>query len=209
MDTLHLERVLKYLNDEQLEYFEEEYFEDMIDYDMLESEQFDDLGDPIIKDKSYYEKSEVNDEVQKEVEVRQALVAATNVKKFADFMIAPRDLCCGRLANHSLDTVIVDAYSEVRGDMEQDTDFFKVTRDGLCDATTSRLYIRHINVDGITRQINTQAKRKKSRVYAEEEVVVKTDYEVTDDFLKFLSSLPDWSFAKGRFNDEVARLMKQ
>ena len=29
MDTLHLERVLKYLNDEQLEYFEEEYMIDL------------------------------------------------------------------------------------------------------------------------------------------------------------------------------------
>ena len=58
--------------------------------------------------------------------------------------------------------------------------------------------------------LNEKAKDSKSRIYADEEIQMSglSAYDIKDAFLEFLTSTSSWNFAEGKFEEEMAKLMK-
>lgn len=115
-------------------------------------------------------------------------------------------------ATHTLDPEIIKAYVEVKGDMQRDSDYF-VPKGSSLYSLDGKPYIIANSVSDDLKTINKAMKDEGSMVYGEDEITkdsldVTNTYQVTDDFILFLASQPKWKFAKGRFEEAMAGLMK-
>lgn len=113
--------------------------------------------------------------------------------------------------SHSYDKQIIAAYVNVRGAMEQDTDFFRY-HNGTLYGVDGVPYIKAADGSADLKALNEAAKDPKSKVFAESDV--KADelkafgsYEVTDDFIRMLAAQTRWDFAGGAFDEEMYRQM--
>lgn len=157
--------------------------------------------------------SQVNEEQIQKTKETQAAYDIASKARFAGGTISPVMLYDARMqgANHQFDHDIIDAYLEVRGDMERD-DLFTVTATGLCGEDGVTPYIIQAKSSVSLTEANKAAKDPKSRVFADGELE-ETDvskvgtFEVTNAFLKFLSEQASWSFANGRFEQAMAQRM--
>lgn len=133
-------------------------------------------------------------------------------KRFARKILARSDLAPNGIPNHSLDREIVKAFIEVKGDMAQDRVNFAFNGDSLCSPTGVDYIVKNSPTDDLNK-INKAAKDKNSAVFAEgdidpNDVKLIGTYTVTDEFIVWLARQENWrSFAKGRFDDEMARLL--
>lgn len=111
---------------------------------------------------------------------------------------------------HALDQELIAAYLDVRGDFEQDHDNFVVRGGSLCSVDGSREYIVRKDASADLQKLQAASQDPESRVYAEsaEDVQQFGAWEVTDDFLRFLAARDKWDFARGRFEEALARQLK-
>lgn len=136
-----------------------------------------------------------------------------NKKLFADHLIAPNDLVgMSGVATHAFDKDIIESYLEVKGDMERDIGFFDV-RDGSLYGVDGSPYIISVDSSKDLTALNEAAKDENSKIYSEGNIDKKDisaigSYEVTDEFYKFLASQSAWRFAKGRFEREMAKRLR-
>jgi hypothetical protein len=132
--------------------------------------------------------------------------------RFAHKMLSRSDLAPNGMANHSLDGEIIKAFVESKGDMLQDRVNFTLIDGSLCSSTGVDYIVKKSPTDDLNK-INKAAKDKNSAVFAEgdidpNDVKLMGTYEVTDEFIVWLARQENWrSFAKGRFDDEMARLL--
>lgn len=112
--------------------------------------------------------------------------------------------------NHQLESVLISAYIDVMGDMRHDKNF--LFRNGnLYSAETDELYIERLSTDKLEK-LAKKANYDDAPVYSDEDIDEDDidsfgGYRITDEFIKYLASLDRWSFAKGRFDESVGRLM--
>lgn len=145
-------------------------------------------------------------------EQAKAQYAVSNTKCFAHNSLAPSDLIYpGGAVNHSLDDVLINAYKDVRGDMEHDSNYFMFSNGNLC-GLDGQVYIRSVSQSESLAAINDAARDKNSKVYSEgqideSELKAIGTFAVTDEFIKFLANAHSWNFAGGRFDDAVARIL--
>lgn len=131
--------------------------------------------------------------------------------RFAHKKLSRSSLAPNGVPNHSLDKEIIEAFIERKGDFEKDHLNFVVDGSTLC-SPTGVVYIAKKSSTKDLAAINEAAKDKNSAVFAEgdinqNELKAFGTYEVTDDFIIWLSRQDRWSFAKGRFDDEMARIL--
>ena len=74
------------------------------------------------------------------------------------------------------------------------------------------MYIKKLDQSETLRTINQAVKDKSSRAFADGELTQDDlnelqDYQVMDAFLRFLAQQETWSFANGRFEEAMARIM--
>lgn len=157
-------------------------------------------------------KAIINREQLAETAKAEQKYKSSNEKKFADGLLSSNDLCGFGGVSHQFDNDIIKAYIEVKGDMEQDALFY-IHNGNLCDAETGELYIIHHNDTADINRIKQAAKDKSKRVFDtsddDSDSGEYISYEVTDAFIKFLAKQEKWSFAKGRFEQEFAKLMQK
>ena len=174
-----------------------------------QAEQDYDQPDPPGLDKELLEENEEQLQVNQEMQAEQD---AAEVKCYAGGTLSKEDLVSGTGINHQLDKDIIASYLEVKGDFLQDRMHFQFSAGDLC-AHDGTVYIRQLSNSKDMMGLNEAAKDPKSKVYAEgeinyDEVNKIGSYEVTDDFYRFLVSCPKWTFAKGRFDAQMAQRIR-
>lgn len=186
---------------------------DNINAQMLaeKEEDEDDIFMDDMYDDGYYDKAEDNTkEQQQAIKQAEQKFSVSNDKRFARGKLAPSDLISeGGYPNHGLDKILISAYIEARGYMEQDTLNFRSTGDTLC-GINGEVYVRHLTQSYALQKLNEEAKDENSRVFAEGDINEHDlnqfgSYMLTDDFYKFLASQNAWTFAGGRFDQAVNR----
>ena len=163
---------------------------------------------------NFYENAEDNSEEQQQAirEAEEKFNISTELK-FARGTLSPSNLIgLGGFINHAMDKIFISAYIECRGDMEQDSECFSVIDGNLC-SRDGTVYIRHLNETEALERLNEEAKKKDSNVFSEGDITEAElnkfgSYEVTGAFYKFLADCDRWSFARGRFDDAVFRLIQ-
>lgn len=154
---------------------------------------------------------EENEELTKSEEVRkaQAEYAAREKPIYAGGTISKNDLVpMSGSPTHSLDNDIVRAYRETRAYFERDKEHFIVKPDGLYKRDGTPL-IETVDQSSDLKAFQAAAQDTASRVYDDDGLDAQPDntQRVTDDMYIFLSDLPMWSFAQGRFETAMAKLI--
>ena len=182
----------------------------------ISEEADDDNFDPDdFDDYDYMSEAENNEEVEDAVADAQQKYNASTHKKFAGGMLAPEDLVSltnGSRVTHAYDREILDVYSEIKGDMWNDTDYF-VNRNGNLYGIDGTPYIIRNDESKSLNYLNNASKEYDSSVFADEGIDVSelnnlNTYRVEDGFYRFLASLDAWTFAKGRFEDGMRRRLR-
>lgn len=163
------------------------------------------------------EQESVKDSAEDNPEQAQATAEAAkrqedeDKRRFAHKMLSRGDLAPNGVPNHSMDREIIKAFIECKGDFLQDRVNFVFDGDSLC-SPTGATYIAKKSSTADLDTINKAAKEENTNVFADEDIdsdEVKSfgTYDVTDDFIIWLSKQERWAFAKGRFDTEMARLL--
>lgn len=157
-------------------------------------------GGKSAKDKSVddlVDQATTNDEQIAETKKAQSEVAKRSRKIFAKGMLSPNDLVdvAHHVRGHVFDKQIIQAFRDCIGDFKDDRQHFIVTDDGsLKSADNGNWFIlAHSQSEAAktAKLVNEKSQDKDSNVYADEDVNIPRTYEVTDDFYRYLASLPD------------------
>ena len=135
--------------------------------------------------------------------------ASRSEMRFAGGLLSPDMLISSTGINHSLDKDIIKVYTDIKGDMWHDTEFFTVVNGNLY-GIHNEPYIIKANSSEALDELNKAAKDKNSNVYSDGDVNVSElhsfgTYTVTDAFYKFLANQKSWTFANGRFDEAMHR----
>ena len=182
-----------------------------------EAEAYDEDDDwdyDVQYEEDYFSEAEDNTKAQQEaIADAKAKYESSDEKIYAGGMLSPNDLLPApkERVSRQYDKYLINAYVNVKGDMERDTSYFQVINGELC-GSDGTIYIRRNDESDSLRELNQQAKEDSSRVFGEGKVSAKelssyASYEITDDFIRFLATQNSWSFANGRFDEEVHRQM--
>lgn len=155
------------------------------------------------------ENTEVVQEAAKAAQKQQADDRA----RYAGLKLSRSDLYDIGGVNHQLDNEILQAFIDCKGDMMQDTKYFRVNGSNLCSADGQHVYFEAVSSSETFNALQKEAENPNSRVFSEynlnkAEVNKINNYRVTDDFYKFLVSLERWNFAKGRFEEAMSRIIE-
>lgn len=157
---------------------------------------------------------ENNDDVQQEAAKRQAARSEFERKIYANGYLSKSDLIRpdGSVKTHSFDRDFSEIFANQMGVMLGDRNFFNDI-DGNLYGLDGKPYIIRNDNSAMLARMNEAAEDEESNVYAENSVSEQdlnefNTYAITDAFYQFLASLDTWSFANGRFNDEMARRME-
>ena len=179
-----------------------------------EAENMDDFDfDDMDYDGDWFDDAEENTEQLEATAEAQAQLENAEKKIYAGGLLSKEDLVSkiGGV-NHAFDGDIIKIYNEIIADMQADKEFF-VGRGKDLYGVDGNPYIVVNDHREFLKDLNTAMKNPDSRVYGEEEVkendVHQGAYLVTDEFYKFLVSLPVWSFANGRFDKMMKSAMNQ
>lgn len=177
---------------------DEEEFEDF-DYD------FDDEDD-------MWGSAEENTEQLQEIAKQMKNYEANSEKKFAGGMISPDMLVSPTGISHSLDKEIIKAYTEVKGDMWNDTGYF-TCRNGNLYGVHGEPYILRADSSADLNALNQAAKDGDTSVYGEgdidkSELTSFGSFTVTDEFYRFLASQKSWRFANGKFDQQMKKQLE-
>ncbi|WP_156395403.1 type IV secretory system conjugative DNA transfer family protein [Paenibacillus sp. Root52] len=149
-----------------------------------------------------------NTEIMEEAAKAQNVQSDHQHKRYAGGQISREDLISiGGQVNRQLDKVLAIAYAESKVYFE-DAWGFRTTDNGDLESDDGILYVRSSNgadkadIDAL----NDAERNEESRVFGDENTGNETFYEVTDAFIKYLSSLDSWrDLAQGRFDQEANR----
>ena len=131
---------------------------------------------------------------------------------YADRQLSPADFKSNGRYNHSLDQTVVNAFLEVKGDFEQDRANFELRNGSLYSTTGTPYIIMGVKSEDL-KDINDAIHDPASSIYSEQDIDTSDvermgSFTVTNAFVDFLISQPSWKFANGRFETEVARLLR-
>lgn len=183
--------------------------------DAPDTEEYDgdEFPDGFDDDDSYYSKAEDNKEVVAEYNRRQENMRVSKELRYAGKVLSRADLV-GELGHaiHSIDKEFIEAYVEVKGDMWNDREHFSVVDGNLCSRDGRKVYIRALDESLMLKTMNREAKKEDSNIFSDgsikkDELNSLGSYEVTDDFLFFLAAQDRWSFALGRFDNVMRRIL--
>lgn len=158
------------------------------------------------------ENTEVNTVVQEQVQKSEARKRPI----YAGGLIAPADLVAddGHVVGRGYDKDIAAVYELLMKDMWNDRLNFNYLGDGdLYSGDGTKLFIKKNDVSDL-QHMNDAMNDPESKVFGEEELAedelgANGKYIITNDFYKWLASLPNWSnIAKGRFEREMAKRMQ-
>ena len=162
---------------------------------------------------------EANDEQIRATEEQQRKMENSQKKIYAGHMLSREDLVSMTAGvQHVFDKDILDVYTDIKGDMWNDTKYF-TAKNGNLYSLTGTPYIVANDESDVLKQMNSAAKDGKTRVYSvsydgvqsndisQDELNNLGSYTVTDAFYKFLVSLERWDFANGRFESGMAKRM--
>lgn len=132
--------------------------------------------------------------------------------RFAGGLLSPDMLVSPTGINHSLDKDIVIAYTEVKGDMWQDTGYFTIQNGNLYGLHGEPYIIRNDSSESLA-ELNEAAKDENSNVYSEGDVDVSElnsfgSFTVTDAFYRFLAKQKSWRFANGKFEEAMKKQLE-
>lgn len=195
-----------------------------------DEEHTEDAGFDYANDDDWMQYMEDNTEVADEVAKSQAQQDERNRKIYAHGKISKEDLVAtGGYINHQFDTDIVSVWKDCRGDFQVDRGLFSFKDGSMYNADGTVAYI--VKKDSVQEAHDMDVIQKASqdpekRTYVEvtdEDVKNGVSYEkgeknkhavniygsfvVTDDFYRFLVSVPKWDFAHGRFDLGMSREM--
>lgn len=136
----------------------------------------------------------------------------THTACYADRQLSPAALKSNGRYNHGLDQVLINAFLEVKGDFEQDRANFELRNGSLYSATGTPYIVMGTKSEDL-KDINDAIHDPASSVYSEQDIDASDvermgSFTVTNAFVDFLISQPSWKFANGRFETEVARLLR-
>lgn len=182
-----------------------------------DSEEMEDYNEYLFdEDMSFSAQAEDNPEQEEATAKARVKYDKVNDKRFAGGLIAPNDLVSisGGSYIHSLDKTIISVYTDIKGDLWKDDDYFTTKGDGNLYGINGECYIRRIHESEDLAELNKAAKDEDAQVFGEEdinedEINVIGTYEVTNAFLKFLSEQESWDFANGKFEQEMARRLRE
>lgn len=182
---------------------------------VVEGEAEDDFDDAFFDDdEDIMGLAEDNTEQLEATAHAMAEKEARREKKFAGNMLSPDDLVNGSgVGQHQYDNDIIRVYTDIKGDMWNDKNYFTVRNGDLC-GTDGTVYIRSKSASSDLAALNEAAKDQDSRVFSEgdvnpNELKAFGSFEVTDAFYQFLAELDAWTFAKGKFEQGMKRVMMQ
>lgn len=165
-----------------------------------------------------YAPVERNDEVLVAAQAAQRQYQERERKRWAGGTLGISDLLGSAVdadvPNHQLDSEIISAFLEVKGSFEQDFDNFSVRSGEVYSVPDSKPFIVKRSGDSaMLSELNDAAKDPESGVFAEGEVSTNElsqfgSWEVTDYFIRFLATRDKWDFAQGRFEEEMARRLR-
>lgn len=132
--------------------------------------------------------------------------------RFAGGLISPDMLVSPTGISHSLDKEIIKVYTEIKGDMWQDTGYFTV-QNGNLHGLQGEPYIVRNDASESLDALNKAAKDENSNVYSEGDVDISElhsfgTYTVTDAFYRFLAKQKSWRFANGKFEEEMRKQLE-
>lgn len=184
------------------------------DDDMFEggyTDEIDEVGSYGMIDEDEIEN---NDDVQKEAAKRQAARGEFERKIYANGYLSKSDLVRpdGSVKTHSFDRDFSEIFANNMGIMLGDKNYFNDV-DGNLYGLDGKPYIIKKDNSAMLEKMNEAAQDEDSSVYSEGDISEQdlnefNTYVITDAFYQFLASLDAWSFAGGRFNDEMARRME-
>lgn len=174
-----------------------------------EEEEYDDYMD---ETESYFNKAETNTEQLQENTKYQQQMQAKQEKIYAGGMLSKDDLIGMSGVAHQFDKDIIAVYVEIKGDMQQDSDYFTTRSDGTLCGLNGEPYIIKLTQSADLQRLNNAAKSEDENVFAEDDIDQSDlsalgSYQVTDAFYRFLVSLPEWHFAKDKFERGMQRRM--
>ena len=144
----------------------------------------------------------------------QKSVQGDAVMRYAGKTIS-RDMIVSKTGvNHGIDEAIIRVYKSIKDKMDNDTGYFVLRNGNLCSVNNGNIYIRNLTSSDNIDRLNGAGQDGESRVYDDNDID-KSDakaigsYEVTDHFLRFLSTFNDaWPFAEGSFEEKMRDEMK-
>lgn len=160
--------------------------------------------------------SSQNAEQAAETRKAQAEMEARGTKRYANGILSREDLVqlTGGGCNHGLDSYVAQAYKECKAEMMRDTNFFRVVQNSLYSQDGQTLYIGTVDSSGDLQKLRAASKDPSSNVFDENDTPVNEadlqalgTFVVTDGFYRFLASLESWSFAEGKFDKALGRLL--
>ena len=168
--------------------------------------------------KSYEGTIEENTEQLEAIEAQQREMAENSRKIYAGGTLSKEDLVPKTgFVVHQYDKDIVKVYVDNMGHFARDIQYFERRVEDLY-GRDGQLYIAHGKVDqnlmDDLEKLNKASEDPNHKVYIDETIKAKDlkdedGYTVTDAFIKFLVSLPKWSFANGFFEKGMARRMHE
>ena len=155
-----------------------------------------------------------NEEQLAAIQEAEAKQKAAEKKLFAGGSLSRDDLVSSiGGVNHALDKTIIQAFTDVQGDMFGDAMHFRV-QNGNLYGIDNKPYILKASSSEDLAKMQAYSEDEKARVFADEKISESDlnalgSYQVTDEFYKWLASLEKWDFAKGRFETAMARRMAE
>ena len=155
---------------------------------------------------------EENQDVQAEAAKRQADKAERDRRRYAGGYISRAHLIDNQgKATHSFDRDFSEIFANQTGVMLNDTANFKEV-DGNLYGLDGQPYIIKADNSEMIKKMNEAAQDDETQVYSEGDISERdlsefNKYRITDAFYVFLAGLEAWTFADGRFEDEMSRRM--
>ena len=151
-----------------------------------------------------------NTQMTQELERVSSVQVENDRRIYAGGQIAKSDLInySGQVL-HSLDSLIVHVFTEIRGALERDPRF-KIVNGSLCDRANGTVYIQRLSsadVEALARAAHDE----NTNIYADTEITQEdarafASYAVTDDFYRFLVSMSSWQpIANGLFEEQMTK----
>lgn len=175
--------------------------------------KFDEFGEPIVDDDSddgfvdVRDTAEENTEVIKEAAGNMSLQDDHETGRYAGGHISRAHLVSmGGAVTRSLDNVLAVAYEESKNYFEDGVDFRVDAETGELRSANGVMYIRSTKGDNEQdiKHLEDGESDVDMRVYSEDAQLKETVFEVTDDFIKYLSTLDSWKhIANGQFETQA------
>ena len=151
-----------------------------------------------------------NEEVKQAVSEVGAERAENDKKVYANGMISKSDLVSRTgLATHMFDQQIIEIYKSIRHAMNNDPNCMGANG-CLCSKDGAVIYIEKVS-SADAEKLREASEDPESSVYTDEpltddDVENLASWSVSDEFYRFLASLPNWKmFAGGKFEEEMYR----